>query len=119
MNPQGPPISPDVMAQQMPPMSAYGPQADQLLGNKPQDATGAHPDDFIKSQMDDIAAKLMTVAKVIGQTHKELMPIVQKMAEAGSMLMNEINSQNQPVQGQEAPQGQAQASGPSGMALGA
>ena len=116
----GPPISPDVMMQQMPPMSAYSDRAAQMLAAKPEDQMGADPAAFAKQQLDDIASKLMNVAKVLSQTNKELMPLVQKMAEAGSMLSNELQSKNAPEQqAMQAPSAPPQAQGPEGMGLGA
>lgn len=117
-NPSGPPPSPDVMAQQMPPMSQYAGQADQMLGAG-QPGQQADPIEFAKSKLDGIANDLMTVAKVLGEVKPELMPIVQKMAQAGSQLTSELESGNAP-QNEPPPTGTpAQANGPEGMGLGA
>ena len=116
-SPMGPPMSPDVLQQQMPPMSQYSPQADAMLGAKPEDQMGADPSAFAKKELDDIAAKLMNVAKVLSQTKKELMPLVQKMAEAGSMLSNELQSAQAPDP--QAAGGPPQSEQPGDMALGA
>jgi hypothetical protein len=114
------------MMQQMPPMAAYSDQAAQMLANKPSDAMSADPSAFAKKELDDIAAKLMNVAKVLSQTKKELMPLVQKMAEAGSMLSNELQSAavppapaGGPAPEEQAPVAPPQAQGPGGMGLGA
>ena len=122
MNPNqaGPPTSPDVMAQQMPPMSAYGPQGEQMLnGAAGGDQSGADPTAFAKKELDDIAAKLMNVAKVLSQTKKELMPLVQKMAEAGSMLSNELQTMGVPPPEPQAAAGPPSAEQPGEMGLGA
>lgn len=115
---QGPPVSPDVMAQQMPPMSGYGAQGQQMLsGAQGSDQSSADPNKFAMDQLNDIAAKLMNVAKVLGQTRKELMPLVQKMAEAGSMLTNELQANN-PQQAQASPDNPPQAQSPGDVSLG-
>lgn len=118
---EGPPVSPDVMQQQMPPMSAYSEQGAQMMANKPEDAMSADPTAFAKSELDKIAASLMNVAKVLSQTKKELMPLVQKMAEAGSMLSSELTTNNPdaPQEAAGSPAGPPQAQDPSGMGLGA
>lgn len=120
MNPSGPPVSPDVLSQQLPPMQNYAPQGEAMLNqasgaNQP----GADPTQYAKSELDKIAAALMNVAKVISQTKKELMPLVQKMAEAGSMLSNELQAQN-PVEGAgpQSAEAPAAAEAPKDMALG-
>lgn len=116
----GPPMSPDVLMQQLPPMQAYAPQGEQMVNNVPQNAGGADPSAFAKSELDKIAASLMNVAKVLSGTRKELMPLVQKMAEAGSMLSNELQTANQPGEQPEGnPAGPPQAETPGQMGLGA
>ena len=122
MNPTqgGPPTSPDVMAQQMPPMSAYGLQGEQMLsGAAGEGQPSADPTAFAKKELDDIAAKLMNVAKVLSQTKKELMPLVQKMAEAGSMLSNELQTMAAPPPEPQAAAGPPSAEQPGDMGLGA
>lgn len=111
-----PPVSPDVMAQQMPPMAAYADQARGMVGGGGAAAESQDPMKFVQTLLDDIASNLMKVAQVVGQSKKELMPIVQKMAEAGSMLSNEIQTQMPQQQTAQTP---PQAEGPSGMGLGA
>lgn len=84
----GPPVSPDVASQQMPPMAAF---AGQGQGQAP---TQANPQsDFLLAKLNEVAASLTDVAKIVSQTNPELMPIVQKMAQAGAMLMSEVQSQ--------------------------
>lgn len=112
-----PPTSPDVTAQQMPPMSAYADQGRSMIGGGgAANPEAADPMKYVQGLLDDIAASLMKVAQVVGQSKKELMPIVQKMAEAGSMLSNEIQSKTPQAQGSQVP---PQAEGPSGVGLGA
>ncbi len=82
---QGPPVAPDVTAQQMPPMSAFAGQGGQTAPQNPQS-------DFLVAKLNEVAASLTDVAKIVSQTNPELMPIVQKMAQAGAMLMNEVQS---------------------------
>ena len=117
----GPPMSPDVLMQQMPPMSAYSGQASQMLNARPEDTMSADPSAFAKSELDKIAASLMNVAKALSQTKKELMPLVQKMAEAGAMLSNELQANNAPPGGgaDQSPTGAPQGQGPGDVGLGA
>lgn len=117
MGPVGsaPPVSPDVMVQQMPPMAAYADQGRGMIGGGGA-GESADPMKFVQSLLDEIAERLMKIAQVVGQSKKELMPIVQKMAEAGSMLMNEIQPKGQEQQTAQVP---PQAEGPGGMGLGA
>jgi len=110
-----PPVSPDVMAQQMPPMAAYADQGRGMIGGGGS-AESADPMKYVQTLLDEIASSLMKVAQVVGQSKKELMPIVQKMAEAGSMLQNEIQAKGPQQQTAQVP---PQAEGPSGMGLGA
>lgn len=110
-----PPVSPDVMAQQMPPMAAYADQARGMIGGGAS-AESQDPMKYVQTLLDEIASSLMKVAQVVGQSKKELMPIVQKMAEAGSMLSNEIQSKAPQQQTAQTP---PQAEGPGGMGLGA
>lgn len=110
-----PPVSPDVMAQQMPPMAAYADQGRGMIGGGGS-AEAADPMKFVQTLLDEIASNLMKIAQIIGQSRKELMPIVQKMAEAGSMLTNEIQSKGPQQQTAQVP---PQAEGPGGMGLGA
>ncbi len=110
-----PPMSPDVMAQQMPPMAAFADQGRGMVGGG-ANPEAADPMKYVQILLDEIAGNLMKVAQVVGQSKRELMPIVQKMAEAGSMLTNEIQSKApQPETAQMPPQ----AEGPGGMGLGA
>lgn len=109
-----PPVSPDVMAQQMPPMAAYADQGRNMIGGggSPE---GADPMKYVQTLLDEMAATLMKIAQIVGQSKKELMPIVQKMAEAGSMLQNEIQDKGPQQQTAQVP---PQAEGPGGMGLG-
>lgn len=108
------------MAQQMPPMQAYGPQGEAMLnGAAGADQSAADPTVFAKQELDDIAQKLMNVAKVLSQTKKELMPLVQKMAEAGSMLSNELQTMAAPPPDPQAAAGPPSADQPGEMGLGA
>lgn len=111
-------MSPDIQSQQLPPMSSYGAQGQSMLaGAQGADQSGADPNKFAMDQLNQIAALLSTVAKTLGQGRKELMPLVQKMAEAGSMLTNELQSNN-PAQAQPSPDNPPQAQGPGDVGLG-
>jgi hypothetical protein len=88
-----PPPSPDVMSQQVPPMGQFGAAGGQMLsGAAPQ----PDPKEFAMSELNEIKGRLMNVAKVLSQTNPELMPIVGKMAEAGSALENGLTVQPSP-----------------------
>lgn len=118
----GPPISPDVLMQQMPPMQAYSQQGAQMMTPDQNGVPGGDQTAFAKSELDKIAASLMNVAKVLGETRKELLPLVQKMAEAGSMLSNELQTANQPPVGEQPepnPAGPPKGEAPGQMGLGA
>lgn len=108
----GPPVSPDVMAQQMPSPSMYAQKGQAMLSGNPDGQ--ADPNQFVLSELNDIAAKLGNVAKVLSQTHKELMPLVAKIAESGSMLANELQANNPQQTAQQPPQPEGQG----GMSLG-
>jgi hypothetical protein len=114
-------MSPDVLMQSMPPMQAYSDQGAQMIAGAPEGSGGADPSAFAKSELDKIAASLMNVAKVVSQSRKELMPLVQKMAEAGSMLSNELQTANPPggMPPEGSPAGPPQAETPGQMGLGA
>lgn len=87
MTPAGPPLPPDVMAQQLPAplrfMQAAGvgapaPEPDPML--------------FAVDQLNQIAASLKNVADVLIVKKPALMPILQHMSQAGSALMNELQA---------------------------
>lgn len=107
MNP-GIPLPPDVQGQ-MPPMGQFAGQAQQAFQpGMPQDPTGADPGSFASSALSEIADKLGKVAQVILQIRPDLAPMIQKMAEAGSMLQEQLTAQ--PEQG--ATQAPTQPEGP-------
>lgn len=112
MGGSAPPVAPDVAAQQMPSMGQF---AGQLGGGQ----QGGDPSmDFLISKMNEIAASLTDVAKVISQRKPALMPIIQKMAQAGSMIMSEVQAGQSAPGGQDASLAQPQASGEAQMGLG-
>jgi hypothetical protein len=81
------------MRQQMPPMDQFGAAGGQMLsGAAPQ----PDPKQFALSELNEIKGRLLNVVKVLSQTNPELMPILQKMAEAGSALENELTVQPNP-----------------------
>jgi hypothetical protein len=105
-----PPVDPNVAAQQMPSMGQFAGQMGGQQGGDPAM-------DFLVSKMNEIAASLTDVAKVISQRKPALMPIIQKMAQAGSMIMSEVQS-GQQQGGADSSLAQPQAGGESQMGLG-
>ena len=81
------------MCHQVHPMGQFGAAGGQMLsGAAPQ----PDPKEFAMSELNEIKGRLMNVAKVLSQTNPELMPIVGKMAEAGSALENGLTVQPSP-----------------------
>ena len=104
-------MSPDVMAQQLPQsLASYAPSAGQASGAPAQ----PDPMAFANTQLDDMAKSLTNVAQVVGQVRPELMPLIQKIAQAASMLQNEIQSNGKPG---ETPAAPAQPEGPGDVGL--
>lgn len=115
-NQSGPPASPDVLKQQMPPMQAFSAQGQQMLnGQIANNATSADPKALVSDLLGDIKSNLLQVLKVISQTNPELVPLIQKMAEAGQTLEVELTSNNAD---QATPDTPPQAETPGDMALG-
>lgn len=108
-----PPPSMDIQAQQAP-----LPDMAQFAG---QGQGGPNASiQFATSKMNEIAAGLGQVARVIQLVKPELMPLIEKIAMAGSMIVNELTAnQNQMAQGQDQSMAQPQATGPEQMGLGA
>jgi hypothetical protein len=92
-----PPLPPDVTAQQAPPIGqfAQGQQGGPAATPDPSMGDGASMG-FVGDQMNQIAQLLTKVVKVVEVARPELMPILQRMAQMGSMLMNEIQSSKSP-----------------------
>lgn len=84
---QGPPTAPPVRDQQMPPMSVFAGGPAPGVSPALDQPTGMN---FAETEMAAIAEKLVNVAKVLESDSPQLMPILKKMVEAGSMLMNEL-----------------------------
>ena len=111
MGGQAPPVAPDVAAQQMPSMGQFAGQLGQQGGDPAME--------FLIGEMNKIAASLTEVAKVISERKPALMPIIQKMAQAGSMIMSDVKAgQQSPTGGGEASLAQPQAGGEAQMGLG-
>ena len=115
-----PPTDPAVAGQQAGPMAQFmakqqggGPGADQ--GGPPQPP----PLMMVEQVMNQVALQLRDVARVLLMSKPMLMPILQKMIQAGSMLMDEIQKTN--GQGQQGTDGTSEASqgggGPDGGAV--
>lgn len=86
-----PPPPPDVVAQQNPGMVSQFVQ-----GYQPgMEAAPSAPRDLIRQRMMGIAEGLRDVARVIATTDPSLMPILKRMVEAGSMLMNSLDQSEQ------------------------
>jgi len=93
MGAYGIPLPPEV-ASQMPSMGQYagGLQQQQAPGiGGPQQGGAPDPSAFANEALNSIAEQLTKVAQVILQTRPELGPIIQKMAEAGSMLQSQLS----------------------------
>lgn len=72
---------------------------------------------LVVQKLNSIASDLKEVAKLLVNTKPNLMPVLQKMLQAGSMLMSEIQSaQKGQQQGQPGPQAQRQQMPPEGGA---
>lgn len=125
-----PPLPPDVTGQQgggqAPPIGQYA----QGQQQKPQAGPPSTPDashgdganmGFVGDCMNQIAQLLTKCVKVIEVARPELMPILQRMAQMGSMMMNEIQSSKSPQgtgQSLAPPQAQmAQGEGPGSIGM--
>lgn len=82
-----PPTAPEVTEQQGPTaefvQNRQSPQGEQAPG--PANAAG-----LIEQKLNQVAAMLKEVAKMLVTNKPDLMPILEKMLQAGSMLMNEL-----------------------------
>jgi hypothetical protein len=78
----------------MPNMGQFAGQAQQqFAGPGPAaDPMGGDPSTFAAAALNEIADKLGKMAQVILQVRPELAPLVQKMAEAGSMLQQQLTA---------------------------
>lgn len=57
---------------------------------------------LVEQKLNSVATDLRDVAKVLVMSKPALMPVLQKMIQAGAMLMQEITKDKQQVQGQQA-----------------
>lgn len=99
-----PPTAPAVAAQQGGPVGQY------LKNYQPQDgqnSVGPPPMALAEQKLNSVASDLRDVAKVLVMSKPALMPVLQKMIQAGAMLMQEITKDKMQAQGQP-----AQPSGP-------
>lgn len=86
-----PPLPPDVQQQQMPPALRFmqNAGAGQAMGNPAQSFdSGA----FAKDRLNQVAALLSDVAKVLVVDKPVLMKPLQLMIQAGSMIMNDLEA---------------------------
>lgn len=115
MNPSGIPLPPDV-AGQMPNMGQFAGQAQQSFAppGPAADPMSQDPGSFATDGLNQIADLLGKVAQVLLQTRPELAPIIQKMAEAGSMLQQELTAASPQATGTETP---TQPSGPQDVGM--
>lgn len=105
---QEPPTAPAVAAQQGGPTSQY------MQNYQPQGGqVGPPPMALVEQKMNGVATELKDVAKLLVMSKPALMPVLQKMIQAGAMLMQEVQKDKQSAQGQQpsGPPQQAQAAG--------
>lgn len=96
-----PPTAPAVASQQGGPVGQY------LQNYKSQDGqgpAGAPPMALVEQKLNGVASELRDVAKVLVMSKPALMPVLQKMIQAGAMLMQEVNKDKQQGQTQGPPQ---------------
>ena len=86
-----PPTAPQVASQQGGPVGQY------LSGYQPQgeQAVGQPPMALVEQKLNQVALDLRDVARVLAMSKPALMPILQKMIQAGSMMMQEIGKDKQ------------------------
>jgi len=68
---------------------------------------------LVEQKLNQVASDLRDVAKVLVMSKPALMPVLQKMIQAGAMLMQEITKDNQQAQPQQ-PSGPPEAPGGEG-----
>ena len=91
-----------------------GPVGQYLSGYQPQgeQAVGQPPMALVEQKLNQVALDLRDVARVLAMSKPALMPVLQKMIQAGSMLMQEVTKDKQQQQGpQPGPPQQAQGGG--------
>lgn len=93
-----PPQAPEVTDQQ-------GPVSQFVSGYQPDESqSGPPPLKLAEQKLSEVAMGLRDVARILVMSKPALMPVLQKMIQAGSMLMNEISKANpQKQQGQPGP----------------
>lgn len=93
-----PPLPPDVTGQQGAPVAQFIRGQGQQQPGQPETAQPAQAGNmqFVGARMQAIAQELTQVVKVLEVERPELLPIVQRMAQMGSMLMNEVQSSMSP-----------------------
>lgn len=92
-----PPTAPAVAAQQGGPVGQY------LSNYQPSGSgqVGPPPLALVEQKLNQVASDLRDVAKVLVMSKPALMPVLQKMIQAGAMLMQEINTAKQQGQPQQ------------------
>lgn len=104
---QEPPTAPAVAAQQGGPSSQYMQNYQASGGGQ----AGPPPMALVEQKLNGVASELRDVAKVLVMSKPALMPVLQKMIQAGAMLMQEVNKDKQQGQGQQPSGPPQQASG--------
>lgn len=66
------------------------PFAQAMMQGGGQDLQSANTDEFAIGLLNETAGLLTQVAKVLDASHKELIPYLLQMVQAGKMLMNEL-----------------------------
>lgn len=92
---QEPPTAPAVAAQQGGPSSQY------MQSYQGGGQAGPPPMALVEQKLNGVASELRDVAKVLVMSKPALMPVLQKMIQAGAMLMQEVNKDKQQGQGQQ------------------
>lgn len=95
-----PPTAPAIAAQQGGPVGQY------LKNYQPQEGQNSvapPPMALVEQKLNQVATELRDVAKVLVMSKPALMPVLQKMIQAGAMLMQEVNKDKQQGQGQQQP----------------
>jgi len=99
-----PPTAPDV-AEQQGPLAQYVQNQDASAADV-QQAPKQNASALVERKMNEVAGGLKEVATLLVSNFPDLMPILEKMLQAGSMIMNQIQT-NQKQAGRASSQRQA------------
>lgn len=89
-----PPTAPAVASQQAGPMAQFMSQQQGGPGGGAGQPGVDAPMQMVEQVLNDIALKLRDVARILIMSKPMLMPVLQKMIQSGSMLMDEIQKAN-------------------------